>query len=41
MFGGFVRWEKGEKVDGTDSIAIQIADENVFTSIFKSNHNQV
>ena len=29
LFGGFVRWEKGEKEDGTDSIAVQIADENV------------
>ena len=29
MFGGFVRWEKGTKEDGTDSIAIQVADENV------------
>ncbi len=29
LFGGFVKWEKGEKADGTDSIAVQIADENV------------
>ena len=29
MFGGFVRWEKGTKADATDSIAVQIADENV------------
>ena len=28
MFGGFVRWQKGEKADATDSIAVQIADEN-------------
>ena len=28
MFGGFVRWQKGERPDGTDSIAVQIADEN-------------
>lgn len=28
MFGGFVRWQKGEKPDATDSIAVQIADEN-------------
>lgn len=28
MFGGFVRWQMGEKADGTDSIAVQIADEN-------------
>lgn len=29
MFGGFVKWEKGERADATDSIAVQIADENV------------
>ena len=29
MFGGFVRWEKGTREDGTDSIAVQVADENV------------
>jgi hypothetical protein len=29
MYGGFVRWEKGIIEDGTDSIAVQIADENV------------
>lgn len=29
MFGGFVKWEKGEREDATDSIAIQVADENV------------
>jgi mevalonate pyrophosphate decarboxylase len=34
LFGGFVRWEKGEKEDGTDSIAVQIADENVFLHSF-------
>ena len=28
MFGGFVRWQKGERADATDSIAVQIADEN-------------
>lgn len=28
LFGGFVRWQKGERADGTDSIAVQIADEN-------------
>ena len=28
LYGGFVRWQKGEKADGTDSIAIQVADEN-------------
>lgn len=27
MFGGFVRWQKGERADATDSIAVQIADE--------------
>lgn len=30
MFGGFVRWQKGDKADASDSIAVQIADENVF-----------
>lgn len=29
LFGGFVKWIKGDKPDGTDSIAVQIADENV------------
>jgi diphosphomevalonate decarboxylase len=29
MYGGFVRWQKGSKKDATDSIALQIADENV------------
>lgn len=29
MFGGFVRWQKGERADATDSIAVQIADEKV------------
>lgn len=29
LYGGFVRWQKGNKADGTDSIAVQIADENV------------
>ncbi len=29
MFGGFAKWIKGEKEDATDSIAVQIADENV------------
>ncbi len=28
MYGGLVRWNKGIKKDGTDSIAQQIADEN-------------
>ncbi|CAO3648194.1 unnamed protein product [Cunninghamella blakesleeana] len=27
LFGGFVAWEKGEKEDGSDSKAVQIADE--------------
>ncbi|KAH9113614.1 hypothetical protein LEN26_011183 [Aphanomyces euteiches] len=26
LHGGFVRWDKGSKVDGSDSLAIQIAD---------------
>ena len=29
LYGGFVRWQKGEKADATDSIAVQVADENV------------
>ena len=29
MFGGFVRWQKGERDDASDSIAIQVADEKV------------
>eukprot|EP01035_Chromulina_nebulosa_P009454 gene9454-12771_t len=33
LFGGFVRWDKGEKEDGTDSIAVQIADENYWPEI--------
>lgn len=28
LFGGFVRWQKGERADAHDSIAVQIADEN-------------
>jgi diphosphomevalonate decarboxylase len=28
MYGGFVRWEKGTRPDGSDSIAVQVADEN-------------
>lgn len=24
IYGGFVAWEKGEKSDGTDSIAVQV-----------------
>lgn len=29
LYGGFVRWQKGVAIDGSDSIAIQVADENV------------
>ncbi len=29
MFGGFVRWQKGDREDAQDSIAVQVADENV------------
>jgi len=29
MFGGFVKWQKGERLDGLDSIAIQVANEEV------------
>jgi len=28
LYGGFVAWEMGEKVDGTDSIAVQVAPES-------------
>jgi len=28
IYGGFVEWKKGEKKDGSDSFAIQIADKN-------------
>ena len=28
LYGGFVRWQKGSRPDGTDSMAIQVADEN-------------
>jgi diphosphomevalonate decarboxylase len=28
LYGGFVRWQKGALADGSDSIAVQIADEN-------------
>jgi diphosphomevalonate decarboxylase len=28
LYGGFVKWQKGNKKDGSDSIAIQVADEN-------------
>jgi len=27
LYGGFVKWQKGSKKDGSDSIAIQVADE--------------
>ena len=29
LYGGYVRWQKGERLDGKDSIAIQVANENV------------
>lgn len=32
LYGGFVRWQKGELPDGKDSIAVQIADEKVRSS---------
>ena len=28
IYGGFVEWKRGEKIDGSDSYAVQIADEN-------------
>ncbi|KAG5174918.1 Diphosphomevalonate decarboxylase [Tribonema minus] len=27
LYGGFVRWQKGERADAADSIAVQVADE--------------
>lgn len=33
MYGGFVRWQKGERADATDSVAVQIADEKVGRTI--------
>ncbi|XP_046841721.1 diphosphomevalonate decarboxylase-like [Xenia sp. Carnegie-2017] len=33
IYGGFVAWEKGEKSDGTDSIAVQVAPENHWTEM--------
>lgn len=33
MFGGFVKWIKGDKPDASDSIAVQIADENFWPEI--------
>jgi len=33
LFGGFVEWNAGEKADGTDSIAIQVADEHHWPEI--------
>lgn len=27
MFGGFVQWQRGERPDGTDSLALQVAPE--------------
>lgn len=29
LYGGFVRWQKGSRADGSDSIAVQIADSDV------------
>ncbi|CAM9936731.1 unnamed protein product, partial [Laminaria digitata] len=28
LYGGFVKWQKGEREDARDSIAIQVADEH-------------
>ena len=33
MYGGFVKWNKGEKADASDSIAVQVADENFWPEI--------
>lgn len=34
LYGGYVRWQKGERLDGKDSIAIQVANENVSLVLF-------
>lgn len=36
LYGGFVRWQKGQRADASDSIAIQVADENVCILFFAS-----
>ena len=36
LYGGFVEWRKGTREDGTDSIAVQVADENVSILYFVS-----
>ncbi|CAN0453544.1 unnamed protein product, partial [Scytosiphon promiscuus] len=28
LYGGFVKWQKGEREDARDSIAVQVADEH-------------
>ena len=33
LFGGYVKWEMGEKTDGTDSLAIQVATEKDWSNI--------
>lgn len=33
IYGGFVRWEMGSKADGSDSIAVQVADEKHWPEI--------
>jgi len=33
MYGGWVKWDKGVKSDGSDSIAVQVADENHWPEI--------
>ena len=35
IYGGFVRWQMGVKEDGSDSIAIQVADENVSVHVLQ------
>ncbi|KAJ2998909.1 diphosphomevalonate decarboxylase [Globomyces sp. JEL0801] len=30
LFGGFVKWEMGLKADGSDSLAVQVCDENAW-----------
>jgi len=33
VFGGFVEWQKGEKADGSDSFAMQLADEGFWPQL--------
>lgn len=33
IYGGFVKWQKGTKKDGSDSFAVQVADENYWPEL--------